>query len=98
APVIVQDTIPPTSFNMYLGQGVTFSATFSAPGSIAYRWQKSVDASTFTNIPGAVNSTYTIPSVTLGDAGYYRLQASNFLGTAESTTTFISVNDATPAV
>jgi len=98
APVVVQDTVPTTGLNMYVGQGVTFSASFSAPGSIAYRWQKSVDASTFTNIPGAVNTTYTIPSVTLGDAGYYRLQASNFLGTAESSATFISVNNAASAV
>jgi hypothetical protein len=96
APVVVRDTIPTGSFNMYVGQGVTFSATFSAPGFITYQWLKSGDGVTFTNIPGAANSTYTIPSATLNDAGYYELQASNFNGSAVSSPTHVTVNNSTP--
>jgi len=96
APVIVNDTTPGSPFNMYVGQGVTFSATFSAPGFITYHWQKSPDNVTFTNIPGATSNTYTIPSAALSDAGYYQLQASNFNGSATSSATHITVNSATP--
>ena len=98
APVLVDDTLPALPFSMYVGQGVRFSASFAAPGFITYRWQKSSDDFTYTDIPGAVSPTYTIPSVTLGDAGYYRLQASNFLGTNASTGRQVTVNDATSAL
>jgi len=89
APVLVNDTTPATFFHMYVGQGVTFSATFSAPGFITYLWQHSGDGSMFTNIPGAMNTTYAIPSVTASDAGYYRLQATNAFGSAVSSATWI---------
>jgi hypothetical protein len=95
APVLVKDTVPSGSLSMYVGQGVTFSASFSAPGFVTYRWQKSPDNVTYTNIPGGSNTTYAIPSAVLGDAGYYRLQASNFLGTAESSGVQIVMNNPT---
>jgi hypothetical protein len=35
-------------------------------------------------VPGAIKSTYTVPSVTSADAGYYHLEASNNAGTSVS--------------
>jgi hypothetical protein len=98
APVLVKDTTPATALFMYAGQGVTFSAAFSAPGFITYHWQKSPDGATFTNIPGASDPTYTIPSATLSDAGYYQLLATNFHGSAVSTFTHITVVNPIPPV
>jgi hypothetical protein len=43
APTLVKDTTPASPFNMYVGQGVTFSATFTAPGFVTYQWQKGPD-------------------------------------------------------
>lgn len=98
APTLVNDTIPVAPFSMYAGQGVRFSASFAAPGVVTYRWKKSSDGVTYTDIPGANASVYTIPSATLGDTGFYQLQASNFLGAALSSPTFVSVNDASSAL
>lgn len=56
----------------------TFSATLSdttvISGTLEYQWQVSTDNSTWTNIPSANNSTYTINPLTASDIGkYYRV-------------------------
>jgi hypothetical protein len=98
APAIVKDTTPTNFFNAYVGQGVTMSAVFSGLEPISYNWQVSVDGgSTFTDIPGATNTTYTIPSLSAADNGtFYQLQASNQVGVAVSTYTYLQVNSGTP--
>jgi hypothetical protein len=99
-PTIVQDTLPDTLFNMYVGQGVTFSAYFNGPGIITNQWQFEGNGvgDTFTNIPGATNNTYTIPSAHLSDAGLYQLLASDSFGSTPSDPTYVIVDDATPAL
>lgn len=60
-----------------VGGSTSMSATLSDPtiisGTIEYQWQSSSDNVTFNNIPGATSGVYTIPSVTLADALYYRV-------------------------
>ncbi|MGL6269568.1 MAG: immunoglobulin domain-containing protein, partial [Chitinophagaceae bacterium] len=60
-----------------VGSSTTMSATLSDPtiisGTIEYQWQSSTDNITFNNISGANAINYTIPSVTLADAIYYRV-------------------------
>jgi hypothetical protein len=97
-PTIVKDTTPTNLFSMYVGQGVTFSAYFIGPGSITNQWQVSPDVSTYTDIPGATNNTYTLSSANLGDTGAYQLQASDVFGPAVSTYTYITVYDASTAL
>jgi hypothetical protein len=97
-PTIVQDTSPTNLFFMYVGQGVRFSATFTGPGSITNQWQFSPDVSTYTDIPGATNYTYTLSSANPGDTGAYQLQASDSFGSSLSTYTYVTVYDATPAL
>ena len=55
----------PASITACEGSGVTF--TVAATGSnLTYQWQLSPDGVTFTNIPGATGTTYTINTVALG--------------------------------
>lgn len=57
-----------------VGSSVTFTAT-GAHASATYQWQKL--NGTWTNISGATESTYNINPVAAGDAGKYRVIASN---------------------
>jgi hypothetical protein len=96
-PSIVKDTAPTNFFFLYEGQGLTFSASFTGPQPISYSWQVSVDGGfTFTDIPGATNTTFTIPGFGAGDQGFYQLQASNQFGVTLSTYTYVQLNSGTP--
>ena len=54
-------------------------------GTITYQWQKSTDGgSTWFPIAGAVSATYT-PSTTTGGVAYYRVVATNVVGTSSVT-------------
>jgi len=88
---IVQDTTPPGPEVRNTGLTYTLSASFAGNLPITYKWQKSPDSSTWTDIPNATNSTYQIASLTLGDTGYYRLSATNSLGTLASTASQLTV-------
>ena len=97
-PAVFQDTFPSNFLTLYVGEGVAYSASFTGPQPIYYNWQYSPpsDGSTFTNIPGATNITYTIPTVGLGNAGYYQLMASNAFGTTVSSYSYLIVNSGPP--
>jgi hypothetical protein len=95
-PTIVQDISPTNIFYLYVGQGVTLSASFSGSQPITYRWQYATDASTWGDIPGATNTTFTIPSAAPGNAGFYQLLASNVIGSTPSTYTYLQVNAGSP--
>jgi hypothetical protein len=95
-PTIVQD-ISPGIITVYVGQGVKLSASFSGPQPIVYQWQHAgVDDMAVTNIFNATNTTFTIPSATLADAGYYQLQAENSFGPNTSSIGQVSVIEGTP--
>jgi alpha-L-rhamnosidase len=74
-PVIASDTLisPSTAF---VGNSVSMSATFAGNQPITYQWFFSNGEIT-APIPGATNSTYTIPSAQLANAGNYMLVAVN---------------------
>ena len=97
-PAVFQDTFPSNFLTLYVGEGVAYSASFTGPQPIYYNWQYSPpsDGSTFTNIPGATNGTFTIPSLGLGNAGYYQLMASNAFGTTVSSYSYLIVNSGPP--
>ena len=95
-PTIVKDTSPTNNFSLYVGQGVTFSAGFSGSQPIAYNWQRYDSFGNATNIPGATNTTFTISSAALSDTGTYQLQATNVVGSNESTYTYLQVYPGSP--
>src|ERR1039457_1146279 len=83
APTIVNDVTPASQTILYVGEGISFSASFTGAQPIHYNWQYSAtgDPNDYHNILNATNGTFTISSVFLTNAGYYQLQAANAFGT-----------------
>ena len=84
------DVIPvigaqPVSQTICLGNSVTFSVT--ASDAVNYQWRKGG-----TNIPGATGSSYTIPSVSVGDAGNYRVIVYSLCGSKTSNVASLTIN------
>ncbi len=68
------------------GDSASFSVSVNGTG-LTYQWLKNG-----TNIAGATNSTYTIPSVTTGDAANYRAMVSGACGSVTSAPVALTVN------
>jgi hypothetical protein len=79
APVVEQQPTP-SSTNAYVGQSVSFTAAFTGNPPITNQWQFSANGTSFSNIPGASNTTLTLADVQLTNTGSYRLTASNSQG------------------
>ena len=58
-----------------------------SPTSHAYAWQRSSDGSTWTTIPSAANTTYTLTSTDIGTAIRVLVTATNAGGSATATST-----------
>ncbi len=75
----------PSPASACVGSPAAFSVT--ASGATGFQWRK--DGST---IGGATSSTYSIPSVSSGDAGSYDCLVSNSCGTVTSNAAALTVN------
>ncbi len=75
-PVLADDTTisPSTAF---VGNSVTMSAAFIGSDPITYQWFFTPNGGVAAPISGATNTTYSISSAQLSNAGSYRLTASN---------------------
>lgn len=93
APTITQQ---PQDRSVAAGATATFSCAASGT-SVAYQWQRSNSGSTsWSNIGGATNASYTTPAAQAGDDGArYRCIADNSAGTATSNAARLTVS-ATP--
>ena len=80
-------TSQPKSQTVNTGSSVTFSVTATGTDPLSYQWYKNSSA-----ISGATKSSYTINSVTTGDAGSYYVVVSNDLGTVTSSAATLTVN------
>jgi hypothetical protein len=89
-PVIVQDTTP-NVITLYAGQGASMYAILTGNKPFTYQWQHSTDANggTFTNLPGATNSTYVIQAAGPGDVNYYQLVVNNSIGQTTTTPNYV---------
>lgn len=83
APFVSAD---PASASRCVGDSASFSVTASGSATLSYQWRKNT-----ANIPGANNSTYTIPAVSAGDAGSYDCVVSNSCGSDTSAAATLSV-------
>lgn len=71
----IKITAQPKAASPCIGGSATFSVT--ATGADIYQWQSSSDQSSWTNIPNATSSTYTIASTTATDNNkFYRVVVS----------------------
>lgn len=72
-------SVPPMGQSVKEGDSVTFGVTVSGTEPFNYQWYKDGSA-----INGAVDSTYTIQSAQLSDAGAYSVRVSNGAGSVTS--------------
>ncbi|MBS1807706.1 MAG: hypothetical protein JST84_05905 [Acidobacteria bacterium] len=79
----------PSSQTVCAGQSVTFSVTAKGP-NLGYQWRKNGSA-----IPGATNSSYTIPSATTNDAGSYAVAVTSGGNSITSSAATLTVNATT---
>jgi len=80
-------SVQPLSQSVCLGSSVTLSVTASGIPAPGYQWLKGLGP-----IPGATLSTYTIPSVSLSDAGSYKVATNNSYGITTSTSAILTVS------
>jgi CHRD domain/Immunoglobulin domain len=79
-------TSQPQSLTVDAGTPATFTVTATGPAPITYQWQHDgVD------IPGATDSTLTIPAADTGDVGLYTVDVSNGGGTTPSSSAQLTV-------
>ncbi|MES2657608.1 MAG: DUF642 domain-containing protein [Verrucomicrobiota bacterium] len=95
-PALLASTLPATALDV-VGSEVTFVAAFSSALPTTYQWQKIVNGQV-TAIPGATTPTLTLSNLQLGDAGDYRLQATNASGVSVSAVSPLTVNPLPAAV
>jgi hypothetical protein len=90
-PVAVAPTIitSPQSLTRTVSELASFTVSAGGTAPLSYQWQKNM-----ANIPGATNSTHTIVSVALGDAGAFRCVVANSLGSATSASATLTVSTA----
>lgn len=79
-------TAQPVSLTVSIGYAVSFSASVSGAPAPTFQWQKDG-----VNISGATDSSYTITSTSPGDAGIYRVIATNAVGSATSSSATLTL-------
>ena len=80
-------TSQPSSQTVIAGSSVTFAAAAGGSPSPTFQWKKNG-----TSISGATSPSYTISSVTTGNAGSYTVVATNSVGAATSNAATLTVN------
>jgi hypothetical protein len=95
---VVTINASPTDQNVFAGQSASFTAAASGSPTPMVQWQVSTDnGSTYTPIPGATSTTYTIPAASLTQNGsLYEAVFANAAGSA--TTAAARLNVAPPPI
>jgi hypothetical protein len=83
APSII---VQPQSQTVAEGTNVTFSVTATGTAPLRYQWQFNA-----TKVPGATNTTLTLPNVQLVNAGSYTVLVNNAGGTTNSQSATLTV-------
>lgn len=82
-------TVDPSDQAVQYGDPVTFNVTSTGSPVLTYEWYKDGNL-----VQGADQSAYTIPSISMNDAGMYYAIVTNSCGTATSSSAQLSVNKA----
>ncbi|MGA2868787.1 MAG: LamG-like jellyroll fold domain-containing protein, partial [Verrucomicrobiota bacterium] len=91
-PLLSQNTTPSAPSNIFIGTSLAFSASFIGSQPITYQWQISTDdGAAFQNLSGDTNSTLLLTNLQAINSGEYRLEASNSLGSSNSTPATLTV-------
>ena len=81
-PAVTMNTLPVTAADV-VGSQVTFKASFTGVGPMAYQWQF-ISGGVTNDLAGATNTTLTLVNLQLTNSASYQLQASNAYGVAVS--------------
>ena len=84
------DTSCDSPLNDYVGRTVTFSAAFAGSPAPSLQWEVD-NGSGYVLIPGATNSTLTLPNLQTTNSGNYALFATNTAGALNSTPLTLNV-------
>lgn len=83
-PMAAAITLQPADLTATVGQAAQWSVTATGT-SIAFQWQRSADGVAFRDLPGANDSTLSLPGVALSDDGaFFRVVVTNALGSVTS--------------
>lgn len=87
-------TTPPQSVTVCEGGNATFSvAATTGVGVLSYQWQFSTNGITYTNIPGATGSSYSITGAVVGQNNYvFRVIVTAGCGSVNSALALLRVN------
>jgi hypothetical protein len=80
----------PVAQSACLGGSVSFNVAASGSGTITYQWKKNG-----TDITGATSATYSIASVTAGDAANYSVAVTSGCGSTTSTSAALTITPST---
>lgn len=86
-------TLNPVGATPDYGETVTLAAAGTGFPAPVFQWQRSIDGgSTFSNISGALGTSYTTPPMTDETSGYrYRASLTNYAGTVYTNAAIITV-------
>jgi hypothetical protein len=104
APQVVTDISPAPANQGYVGQSVTFSATFTGTLPITYQWMVDTGSGPepilVSDNPSAVSNTLVLDNLQSGNAGTYSVNAVNSVGgpvASSSSTLTVLADPAAPA-
>jgi predicted outer membrane repeat protein len=80
------------------GQTATFSAAANpGVGPLTYQWQTSTDGSTWSNVAGAISTSFSVPNASIAQSGTrVRAVVTDRLGSATSNSATLTVGTPTP--
>lgn len=89
---------PPQDATILAGGSNTFAVAASGTSPLSYQWQRSTDNGTsWTDVSGGTRAAYMLTAARLSDAGLYRVVVSNSVGSIESASAHLTVNEG-PAI
>jgi len=92
-PLAVVTSLTPPRQVVALGQPLELGVTATGTGALSYQWYKNSRP-----LPGATTSSFSVPSSTRADDGYYWVKITDDVGTRQAATIFVTVAPAVTQV
>ncbi len=96
-PIVPVVTTNPASQTAVVGQSVSFTAAAAGTPAPTVQWQASFNGTTWTNIPGATATTYTLTVVSTQNGYYFRAVFTNSNGLVTTSAARLTVTAAAGA-
>jgi len=93
APVGPVISTQPVAQAKLIGQSVSFTVAATGSATLTYQWTKNA-----ANISGATSATYSIPSVSIADAGNYAVVVTNSVSSVTSASVALTVTPTAPII